>query len=286
MQQVSEMSHPLTTNFAQLRRVNPYVKVQVGAPAGEGWLRPAAYFTASRLEALRRRIEAQYDTKSKTAVAGQILRDYQWGILAAGLALFLAERRVPELAPDALWLHWNEEYDFVDVVAYENGRFACLSADPAADYPASTVFFTLASLRDYLRRQIEAHFSEAIGRLGGYMAVPERSLWPVVADRCVVTLLWLGRSLGDEDSRVVEMEEEAAALVDVPGSPLYNKITGVLSLEIRPGETILRPKRATCCGAYRQEAHDYCPTCPHLPQEEQMERIRAEVLAQPAAEAA
>lgn len=279
------MSHPLTNSFDHLRRVNPQVKAQVGAPSGEGWLRPAAYFTASRLEELRRRIEDQYDTKSKPAVAGQILRAYQWGILATGLALFRCERRVPDLTPHELWLHWNDEYDFVDAVAYENGRFACLSTDPAADHPASVVF-SLDSLRDYLRRQLEAHFSEAIGRLGEYMAVPERSLWPVVADRCVVTLLWLGRSLGDGDSRAMEIEEEAAALVDAPGSSLYNKISGVLSLEIRPGETVLRPKRATCCGAYRREAHDYCATCPRLPGEEQMARIRAEVRAQPAAEGA
>jgi hypothetical protein len=275
MEQVSEMSHPLTNSFAHLRRVNGHVKAQVGAPSAAGWLRPADYFVTSRLETLRRRVEAQYDTRSKTTVAGQILRSYQWGILATGLALFLGERRAPDLTPDNLWLHWNEEYDFVDAVAYENGRFACLAADPAADF-AAAVFFSLDSLRHHLRRQIETHFGEAIGRLGQHMAVPERSLWPVVADRCVATLLWLNRSLDDGDRWACDVEKEAAALVDAPDSPLYNKITGILSLEIRPGEMVLRPKRATCCGAYRQEAYDYCAACPHLPREEQLERIRAE----------
>lgn len=278
--------HPLSATFERLRCANPSVRAYLEAPAGNGWFQPAAYFETGRLDELRSRIENGYKTKSRSVVASTLLNGYIWGVAVTALAAFLTERRAPDLAPKHLRLHWNEEHAFADAVAYNGRRFACLSHDPAADHPDATALPNVDTLRDYLRDQIEEHVATAIERLSHYTGLRGRALWPTISDRCAATILWLGESLPD-DGRACDARREVEALVQKPGSPLHNKITGILPVEIRPGDTVLRVKRAACCHAYRMENHGYCDTCPHLPAEEQIDQIRATVRAQrTAAEAA
>lgn len=270
--------HPLTATFKRLRCANQSVRAHLEAPAGNGWFRPAAYFETARLDALRSGIENRYQTKSRSVIASTLLSSYIWGIAVTALAAFLYERRVPDLTPRHLRLHWNDEYAFSDAVAYTGRRFACLPHDPAAGHPDATVVPDLDALRRYLREQFEKHVATAIERISRYTGLRSRALWPTVADRCAATILWLSENLPD-DGHAYDVRREVEALVQKPESPLHNKITGILAVELSPGDTVLRVKRAACCHAYRMDNHSYCDTCPHLPAEEQIDQIQATVRA-------
>lgn len=278
MHPVIERSHPLTTSFDRLRHVNEHVKAHVGVPDGDNWFRPKAYFEQTCLDNLGDQIERQYDTSSRAIVAGLLLSRYQWSIVVTTLASYLHDRRVPNLTADNLWLHWNADHNYMDGVTHATGLFTCLPRDDDADHSDAMVLSDRDALRDHLRQQLEDHFTEAITRISHYAGLRARALWPTVADHCAGTVLWLGEEMTDRGICTFNVRHEVQALLHVDGSPLYNKITDVLPVNIQPGETLLSLRRAACCHAFRQEACDYCPTCPHLPLEERVERIRTTAL--------
>jgi hypothetical protein len=237
-------------------------------------MRASAFFQEPHFSQLRREVEEQYAARSRTTLGGAILTSYQWGILAASLSSFMRDRRVPDLDPQNMWLHWEDSYGYVDAVAFEQGRFAALDDDPAAGHPDATLFPDVDALRDHLRTQLETYLGQAIQTLCQQIGANPRSMWPFVADRCTLMILWLGQLGQEKDACACDLEREVELLVKQPASPLYNPATGVLPVHYN-GNRHLFVQRGACCYAYRREGHDYCRTCPHLPKEERMDRLQA-----------
>lgn len=242
-------------------------------------MRATAFFQEPHFSQLQREVAEQYEARSRTMIGGAIILSYQWGILGAALSSFLRDQRVPDLDPQNMWLHWEGSYGYVDAVAFEQGRFAALSDDPDAGHPDATLFPDIDALRDHLRTQIESCLGQAITTLCQQIGANPRSMWPFVADRCTLMVLWLGQLIEEQTAcacdYACDLEREVELLVKQPSSPLYNPVTGVLPVHYN-GNRHLFVQRGACCYAYRREGYDdYCRTCPHLPKEERMDRLQA-----------
>ena len=271
------MHHPLHETFAQLAASNPRLQAQLGLPSGEGWVRPAAHFTADNLARARAQVEADYGVSSPNIVATVLMAGYGWSLLAIGVGAYLQGNRVLNLHPDNIWLHWNDTYNYADQLAVVDGRFTALPDDPAAGRADVDLVADREALRACLLRELENHFGLALSWMSEHLSVRERALWPVLADRCASFVFWLLNEVAAEPRTPEVIAAEMRALTARKNSRLSNRRVDLITVEGGDGATHCYYRRATCCHAYRVDGRGYCTTCPHLSREAQLKNVRAVV---------
>lgn len=254
-------THPLAHTFARAGAMSPYLKAEVGAPQGPGWIAAMEDFTPGALwmEQLIAHTQARFRTTAPVITASAILQGYQWPPISAAIACYLLDRRVPALSLENSRVHYTADFA-ADALALLDGRFAALPDDPAADHPDAAVVADLDALRVALRRAIETHLDGVIDRLDVCCGCATRGLWLTAADACAGALVWLMQEC-DPRTDMARIEAEVEALIRVPGSPLYSRQIGLIRVTYQDCEEIF-PDRATCCHWYRTEGGDYCSTCP------------------------
>ncbi|MCS6828834.1 MAG: (2Fe-2S)-binding protein [Caldilinea sp.] len=273
----SLVEHPLRRTFARIGHMHRYIQVRLGETDEVGWIAPIDLFTPGAV-ALQKMIDAaqkRLRTEAANIIAGALLQEYQWPLIASAIAGFLIDRRVPDMSLQNVRLRLpsqeSKTQEVHESIAYCCGRFAALPDDPAADHPDAWIVPDPDALRAYLRAGIEAHMGWVIGRLSQYLGCSERGLWPYVTDRCGGMLCWLmqqqQRTAASED-----IEEEFQALLKVSGSPLNNKKAGLFALTYRDCTRVFL-NRATCCFWYKTEGGDYCANCPHRTQTDRHQRL-------------
>jgi hypothetical protein len=271
MIETTAAEHPLAATVARLTGLSDHLQVRLGSPAGRGWVRAAEFLDpqSPHLAAAEARIGAKYHTDSRKIQAGWSFAYYNWPIIAVGVAGYLAERRVPDLAPGSLALHLDDHGGF-DGIALLSRRFAALPDDPAAAHPDALVLPDSDALRDELRASIEAHMAPLVEIVRARAGWGRRALWANVADRLAHATIWLSQTLGCDHA---SCRSEVAALV---GAPPLKGHTGVQEVE-RDGRRELFLKRGGCCLAYTLPAHGYCATCPLLSDAERARRLREQM---------
>lgn len=271
------VDHPLARTLARARRLNEYLKPELGPPGGEGWI-AAADLTpgAALLEALIAATQARLRTKAAAIVASAILQSYQWPLVSTAVACYLLDRRVPDLRPASTRTRFTAEHA-ADALALLGGRFSALASDPAAGHPDATVVPDLAALRTALRAQLEAHLGGVIDRLCASLGCKPRGLWLNVADSLAGTLVWLRQH---QATTLGQLEAELAALIHTPGSPLAGSRTGLIQLSHQARSQVF-VERTTCCYWYRTEGGEYCSTCPHRTPEDRSEQLLAYLAEEP-----
>ena len=267
----NQKEHPLQKTMVRAKQLNDYLNVQLGLPNDAGWVAPVELFDApaelaTRAAATRQRLK----TQAPHMVASSLLQNYQWPILATGIAAYLLDRRVPDLGVENVLLRFDAD-DEAEAIALQVGRFTALPDDPAVDHPDASIVPDQDALLNVLRLEIEAHFGFVIERLGHHAGGKSRGLWLNVADRCAALLIWLSQEI-DPGVHPDQIEQEIDALIRVPGSPLNNKKVGLFTLSYGQ-HTRAYLDRATCCYWYKTDDGDYCGTCPHRTPEDRNERM-------------
>ena len=270
-----EASHPLQQTFAEIALLHPRLQGQLGSPGGTGWLRPVDFFTAANLTAVRERIESAYRTASSSVVANLILASYSWSLMAVSTACYSHGKRVLDLRPQNLFIHWDQTHHYADRLAVADGCFTLLADDPAAGHPDATPVADQETLRLALLRQLEGHFELALSWLGDYLAVNARAVWPALADRCASFLFWLLNEVAAEPRTPEAIAAEMRALTVRDDSLLANRCIDLITVEDAAGARHCFYRRATCCYAYRRPEGAYCATCPRLSREAQFDNVWA-----------
>jgi ferric iron reductase protein FhuF len=264
--------HPLQQTLARVHQRSAYIKGCLGLPDSTGWVAPTAFFApdSTALTPLIDLVRQRYRTSSPNTIGGVILQAYQWPLIATAVAAYVFERRVPDLSVHNVRLLVTDTGD-VEEIAYVGGRFAALPDDPAADHPDALILPDQATLREHLRRSLEAHVCWLLDQLSAHLRCNGRALWLFVTDRCVSTLSWLLQE-HDKTLGLCAIEAEVNALIHAPGSKLSNKKVGLFELTYKDKREVFM-ERATCCYWYKLEEGDYCTTCPHRPRAERHQRL-------------
>lgn len=266
--------HPLAQTLRRVRQLSPYLKPELGAPAGEGWVAAADLFAPASplLEALIAATQARLRTKTPAIVASAILQSYQWPVISSAIACYLVDRRVPDLALPNVLLQGSAEHEFGGL-ALRHGSFAALPADPAATHPDVAVVRDQKALCAALHDALTAHLGAVIAQLCARLGCKPRGLWLNVTDGCAGMLIWL-MPQQDKTATFAQIEARVDALIRLPGSPLNSCQLGVIELAHQERRGVFLD-RATCCFWYKCEGGDYCASCPKRSPDERKQRLLA-----------
>ncbi|MBC8077884.1 MAG: (2Fe-2S)-binding protein, partial [Chloroflexales bacterium] len=249
-----------------------HLRVELGTPQDGGWhatydlfLPGSALFQAQIASA-----QARLRARAAAIIGSALLQGYQWPLVAAAVACYLIDRRVPDLRQENIRIHHNADGE-ADGIAFVAGSFAALPDDSAAAHPDAAIVPGLTALRAVLREGIEAHLGAIIGRICAQLGCKPRGLWLNVADSVAGNLAWLTQ----EHDKTVSMEQIAAdvdGVIRVAGSLLNTNQIGLFALTYRE-QTQVHLDRATCCYWYKTEGGAYCSTCPHRTPADRNERL-------------
>lgn len=270
-------SHPLAQTFAEIAHRHPRLQGQLGPVEGADWLQPADFFTLANLNAARERIEGAYRTTSPNIVTNVILASYSWSLIAVSAACYLYSRRVLDLRPQNLAIHWDQTYQYGDRLALLEGRFSALPDDPSAAHPDVTVVTTPEALRQAFLAQLEGHFGHVLSCLGSCLQANPRAVWPALADRCASFIFWLLNEVAADPQTPEAIAAEMRALTARDDGPLTNRRIDLITVEDASGCRHCFYRRATCCYKYRRPQGGYCTTCPRLAREDQFDNVWAAV---------
>lgn len=217
--------------------------------------RPPAWIAAtdigSALPACLDAMGRDLDTQDRRIQAALFVWGYAWRVAAPAIACQVARRPVPDVAAESVALRIDEN-GAVGAVAFRSPRFA--EAAPG-----------------WLHARLEAHFSRLVAAVQTHSALGVRAQWALTADSCATAFLDAGERLGREQ----ESSDEAAAFLATAGSPLRSRAT-FFSLEAA-GRRSLFLRRRSCCLAHRIRGQEHCSTCPLLPEDERVQRLRADM---------
>jgi ferric iron reductase protein FhuF len=268
---------PLAASLKYVNTLNAYLKIELGAPEGDGWVAAAdlAASSSPQRDEIMARIAAHYTTSNRHYIASTFFRAYIWQAIGGSIACYLTVQRVPHLSLDKIWLHIDTQ-GWIDTLALGAGRFAALPDDPAAGHPDVTVVADRDALRMYLLEQLTHHYlPPMIDTMRDCSPFGKRSLWAQAADQCAGTMIWLTKELG----QTKQCRDEVEMLLC--NAPLRGK-TGILTVT-HNGRNEMFLKRETCCQSYRLSKLGYCQTCPLQSVEERMRRLQ-ELMAEQSAQ--
>lgn len=260
----------IISTFEKIRSHADYIKISVGEPDTEGWLTFDELWRSSHLNDLLGRLRTRYQTTDKHFLAASLLNQSNWMFLAAAVASYYLDQRVPDLSPQNLMWRFSEE-GFIEAVALRENSFYALPTDPDAEF-ASRVVPTMNELRQLLRADVDAHMEIVTPVLKGSSGIGKKALWGMVADRIAGMVIYLT----ELTSQVQLCESEVQAWIGVEGSQLRGK-TGVIWLE-HHGDPHPFLQRGVCCLSYKVAEYGYCSTCPLIPEEAREQRLRQHLI--------
>ncbi len=234
---------------------------------GDEWLRASIDFdgatetipiatlaaTPERLAHLIARQCRRWETSDRAVGASFLFGHVVWRVVAPALACYLAERRVPVLAPHTVALSFDDDGDAI-AVALRTTALLALPGDTAAAHPDVTVVADRPALRSALRAGIATTIAPLIPSLKPWARRSDRTQWGEVAD-CIAAAAHLAGTRLDRDEAIVE----AQALLE--GTPPIHAACNFVEFA-HAGRTERIHLRNTCCLAYRLPDHEYCSTCP------------------------
>ncbi len=269
---------PLAATIARAAALDQFLTAEVG-PLEAEWFRAdaLAHAESAVLEEGLARIAAHYPGAERRVAGAFLVGEYAWYLSAAAITAYLAEQRVPDLAPDNIGLRYTtftwedhgevgegERFD----VRFLGGRFAALATDPAANHPDAIVLPHAAALRNWLRVRLEQHLAPVIEAVAARTRLGKRAQWNLAADSCAAVFLHAGQHLGAEERGCAE----GLAFVKAAGSPLRNHGTGYVTLACH-GHCQTFRTRGGCCLYYRIEPGNNCSTCMLRSTEDRNQRL-------------
>lgn len=271
---------PLAPTLARASVHDPSLTADLGTLEA-GWFPAAALLAPGSpelAEGLERSVAAHPGAERR--VAGSFFASSYTRCLAGVAVLaYLSEARVPDLSIENIALRylsytWYEddesgEGERIDL-RFLSGRFAALPDDPAAGHRDAQIVPDGEALRTLLHTSIAAHLTPLFTAVQAQTSLGLRAQWCQAADELAVLFLQGGQSLGDEARGMAE----GLACVKAPGSPLLNRDTGYITIELGGHREVFRA-HGGCCLYYRLKPGEHCSTCVLLPPAERIGRLRS-----------
>lgn len=189
----------------------------------------------------------------RTVAAGLLLVDWSWALAAVGAGALAHDRRVPELAPDTVWLCWSAGR--VSGIALTSRAITCAPDDPAAGSARASVAEDLdVVLRDALQRHLAQLHAALRGGDRPLLRLGPRTMWGAAGDG-VATALRLQADGCPDATGVLAVAERVLA-----GAPPSWGRAGFVPAD--DGQVTRR--RTSCCLYYRLPETVPCVSCPRV----------------------
>jgi hypothetical protein len=282
----NDLDTPLAETIARVTALDAYLFTDVGYLEA-GWVRADELVRADRphLDQGLARAVARYPGAERRVAGAFFVGHYAWYLAAAAIGGYLAERRVPDLAPANVALRyatfiWEQggvtgESERIDV-RFLSGRFAALAGDPAAGHSDTLALPDEGALREWLRQALESHIERLVEAIVARTRLGWRAQWNLVADACASLFSQAGEHLGAAERG----RAEGLCFIKAPGSPMQASPTSFTTLECN-GHQDTFMERGGCCLYYRVGEGQNCLTCPLQPEAERRQRMLAYMTSSP-----
>lgn len=266
----------LSATLQRVAGIAPGEAATIGSMA-QGWFSAAS--VVDQLEESLARVACEYPGADPRTQGALFVNEYGYYMLAAPIAAYLLENRLPDLSPTNVALRWVtytwEEADASGqaerlAVQFLSPRFAALPDDPAMREADATVLPDKTALRAHLREQIQSHFTPLIEAVHRQTGLSRGALWRLVADNVALLFLTSGQNSG----QVAHAQQEGLAVLKEASSPLNNPQTGYFTVSANEQVVPFRA-RGGCCRYYTLPSGSKCSTCVLHPIDQRDARIAA-----------
>ncbi|MET0283470.1 MAG: (2Fe-2S)-binding protein [Polyangiales bacterium] len=234
----------LRESYQRLRELNPSWVVELGTPAGAGWIEGGAFAEPERgpFAELLTQIGERLQTRDRKVIAASFALRFGWSS-AAALGPHLLAGLVPDLALANTWLRFSANGALFERVCLIEPRLSTLSAHAT----------------------LVAQSLPVVDALSRWSRFPRKALWGQVESSWAAQFEPVLTALGRAGEVLQTIQ---AFFADDANAPHAYEVTHC-------DVTRVYHRRASCCLYYKVPSGHYCVSCPLITDDERIERNKA-----------
>lgn len=259
---------PVAEVYAQLASLDASWSVDVGRPAGDGWIPGDAFrdATTGPFNELLARIGRRMNTTDRLTIAASFALRYGWSSSMA-IAPYLRYGCVPDVALDNIALQFREAAFYERTAVYEPHGIV-VAGDPRAMHPSMATVPDEHALLRALRAALVDQSTAIVQALHEWSGFAERATWGLL------TSSWAAHFTGFWPDR--NNQSSLAPILDAffAGDDVVAQMQPRMN-PVEFGRAVhLYQRRASCCRFYRLPGYGLCASCPLVSDDERLTRNR------------
>jgi hypothetical protein len=260
---------PLVPVFDDLRVREPRLHVELGPPAGPGWIAGADLRAAGSgpFHELLLRIGECARTADRRTIAASFAMRFGW---ASGMAIapYLRARCVPDVSLDNTSFRFRAS-TFFEHAAIHDPRGWTVAGDDRATHPSIAAVSDGNALRRALRATLVDQSAAVVEALYAWSGFARRGTWGMLTSAWASQFTAIAEP--NDDQRDLAPELDALFAGDDVVAAMRPRMHAV-SMD---GATHLYQRRASCCRLYLLPGGELCASCPLVGDDERLARNRA-----------
>jgi ferric iron reductase protein FhuF len=260
---------PIVAVLQALRALHPNWHVEIGRPAGRGWIGGADLTTATEgpFNALLSCMGERLCTSDRRTIAASFALRYSW---SSGIAIapYLLHQCVPMVTLDNVSFKFHESTAF-ERAALHQPAGVMLSRDGVPQHPLIQPLPSPLALLRHLRASLVQQAEPVVEALYGWSGFSMRGIWGMITSSWGSQFFNIFGEIGAQEKGLTHVRrffegDDLAAVMQPDFYPVsYQGITHVYH------------RRASCCRFYKLPGGQLCASCPIVSHEERLQRNQA-----------
>jgi hypothetical protein len=260
---------PFVQVFDDLRASDPRVHVELGVPAGSGWIAGADLRDAGAgaFHDLLLRIGGCARTADRRTIAASFAMRFGW---ASGMAIapYLRAGCVPDVSLD------NTSFKFGAATFFEHAAIHdphgwVVAGDDRATHPTIDTVPDRDALRRALRTALVDQATDVVEALYRWSGFARRGTWGMLTSAWASQFTAIAEPRDDQRGLAPELDAFFA------GDDVLAAMRPRMHAVSVDGATHLYQRRASCCRLYLVPGGELCASCPLVSDDERLARNRA-----------
>lgn len=235
----------------------PEVRADIGSQSAE-WISAQTFFSDQiAIDEFILFEQSRYDGVDLKTAGALMMNDYSYIIAAATVPLFTGFGLIADLSLASVGLRFYTTKKLVDGKIYRARRAHVHFAENLFGYGQ----LDNPSDGEWLRSQLEKHFSPVVEQIHARTSLSRAALWRLAGDAIAYLFLDSGRRFDTAETA----KAAAMRILKVHGSPFANRELRYFDLAVADRhhhekcETFVQ--RGGCCRFYHVDGGAYCSTC-------------------------
>jgi hypothetical protein len=260
---------PIARVYDALGALNASWSVELGRPAGPGWIAGTDLRSASTgpLNELLLRIGGRAGTADRRTIAASFALRFGWAS-AMAIAPYLKYGCVPDISLENVSLKFRES-TFFERTAMHEARGIMLTTDPAANHLTITSVADRRELLRSLRHALTAQAIPVVEALREWSGFAPKGTWGMLTSSWAAHFTSLCENRRDQRAVLPVLREFFDG--DDVVAQMQPRLHAVTCLNV----THIYQRRASCCRVYLLPQRELCASCPLVSHEDRVTRNRA-----------